>query len=195
MKNFINKIENNRGLNIIKTVIKTILYIVLIAMLLVIVVQKVTNNNMSIGGIRVFTIVSGSMEPKYNIGDILISKSVDVNTLNIGDDVTYIGKKGDLNDLVVTHQIVNKFDDATGIHFITKGINNEIADPQIDGSQIYGKIIYKTILLSFVCKLMNNIIAYFVIFGIVSVMVSYQIVRAIYDRNDGDDENEGAKQK
>ena len=38
---------------------------------------------------------------------------------------------------------------------------------------------------------MNNIIAYFVIFAIVSVLVSYQVVRFIYDKDDEDEEDEG----
>jgi signal peptidase len=190
MKKVIKAIENNKLLRVLVNIIKTILYVILIAILLVIVVQRVSNNNMSIGGIRVFTIITGSMEPVYNIGDILISSKVDPANLKVGDNITYLGEKGDLKDLVVTHQIVNVSHDESGYHFVTKGVNNEIADPGIDASQIYGKVVYKTILLSFVCKIMNNIIAYFTIFAIVALLVSYQIVRYIYDNGE---ENESEK--
>jgi signal peptidase len=194
MKKFINTLENNKAINIISNIIKTILYIILIAILMVIIVQRVSNNNVSIGGIRIFTIITGSMEPVYNVGDILVSKNVSPADLKIGDNITYLGAKGDLEGLVVTHQIVNASHDETGYHFVTKGVNNEIADPKIDANQIYGKVIYKTVLLSFVCKIMNNIVAYFTIFAIVALLVSYQIVRSIYDKDDEDDNNEGTKE-
>ena len=187
MKKMINAIENNKVLKVITNIIKTILYVILLAILLVIIVQRVSNNNMAIGGIRVFTIVTGSMKPVYNIGDILISAKTDPADIKVGDNVTYLGAKGDVKDLVVTHQIVNASHDESGYHFVTKGVNNEIADPGIDASQIYGKVVYKTVLLSFVCKIMNNIIAYFTIFAIVALLVSYQIVRYIYDNGEEND--------
>ena len=184
MKKMINAIENNKVLKVITNIIKTILYVILLAILLVIIVQRVSNNNMAIGGIRVFTIITGSMKPEYDIGDILISAKTDPADIKVGDNVTYLGSKGDLKDLVVTHQIINASHDENGYHFVTKGVNNEIADPGIDSSQIYGKVIYKTIILSFVCKIMNNIIAYFSIFAVVALLVSYQIVRYIYDKGE-----------
>ena len=78
---------------------------------------------------------------------------------------------------------------------MTKGIANEIEDPGIMGDQVYGKVVYKTIFLSTICKLMNNVVSYFVIFAIVSIMVSYQVVQMIYSRDKGDDIDEGEKEK
>ncbi len=184
MKKMINAIENNKVIRVLLNIIKSILYVIVVAILLVIIVQKVSNNNVAIGGIRIFTIVTGSMEPVYNIGDILVSAKTDPANIKVGDNVTYLGSKGDLKDLIITHQIVNVSHDDNGYHFVTKGVNNEIADPGIDANQIYGKVIYKTILLSFVCKIMNNIIAYFSIFAFVALLVSYQIVRYIYDKGE-----------
>lgn len=42
---------------------------------------------------------------------------------------------------------------------------------------------------------MNNVVSYFVIFAIVSIMVSYQVVQMIYSRDKGDDIDEGEKEK
>lgn len=55
-----------------------------------------------------FTIASESMVPDYKVGDIIISKKVDTNNLNVGDDITYVGEKGELKGLVITHRIVKK---------------------------------------------------------------------------------------
>ena len=90
-------IENN----IFYKILRTTLYVVVGLLLLIIVVQKTTNNNLSIGGFRVFMIVSESMKDEYNIGDILVSKHVDVEDINIGDNVTYLGEKGDFKGLFI----------------------------------------------------------------------------------------------
>ena len=74
-------------------------------------------------GYRVFNIISGSMEPKYSVGDLIYVKSVDVNTIKVGDPITFILNE----DLVVaTHRVVRI--DAEKQHFYTKGLANEIED-------------------------------------------------------------------
>ncbi len=74
-------------------------------------------------GYRVFNIISGSMAPKYNVGDLIYVKNVDVNSIKVGDDITFILNE----DLVVaTHQVIRV--DAENQRFYTKGIANEIED-------------------------------------------------------------------
>lgn len=74
-------------------------------------------------GYQVFTVISGSMEPEYNVGDLIYVKKVDVNTIEVGDDITFLLNE----DLVVaTHRVVRI--DAEKQHFYTKGLANEIED-------------------------------------------------------------------
>lgn len=74
-------------------------------------------------GYRVFTVISGSMEPEYNVGDLIYVKKVDANTIKVGDDITFILNE----DLVVaTHRVVRI--DGEKQHFYTKGLANEIED-------------------------------------------------------------------
>ena len=74
-------------------------------------------------GYQCFTVISGSMEPKYMVGDLIYVKEVDVNSIEVGDDITFILNE----DLVVaTHQVVRI--DAEKQRFYTKGIANEIED-------------------------------------------------------------------
>lgn len=74
-------------------------------------------------GYQVFTIISGSMEPEYNVGDLIYVKKVDPQTIKVGDDITFILNE----DLVIaTHRVVRI--DAEKQHFYTKGLANEIED-------------------------------------------------------------------
>lgn len=74
-------------------------------------------------GYRVFTVISGSMEPQYSVGDLIYVKAVDVNTIQVGDPITFVLNE----DLVVaTHRVVEI--DAENQRFYTKGDANEIMD-------------------------------------------------------------------
>ncbi|MBQ8742893.1 MAG: signal peptidase I [Clostridia bacterium] len=74
-------------------------------------------------GYKCFTVVSGSMEPKYSVGDLIYVKKVDASTVKVGDDVTFVLNE----DLVVaTHRVVRI--DAEKQHLYTKGLANEIED-------------------------------------------------------------------
>ena len=188
--NIKNSIMNNLAVKTIYYAIKTIVTVILLMLLLVILVQKVSKNNLSVGGYRVFMIVSGSMVPEYNIGDILVSKEVEPSTINLNDNVVYRGEKGDMAGITVTHKVVGKSLQNGVYHFITKGVANEIADPEITQSQIYGKIIYKTVLFSVLSTFMLNPVAYYLIFIVIGLLVSYQIVKIIYEDEDDDDGKE-----
>ena len=82
-----------------------------------------------------FTVVTGSMEPVYKVGDVVISKEVDPSTINEGDDVVYLGEKNDFKDKIVTHRVI-KIENKDGeYYFTTKGVNNDYSDPVISSNQ------------------------------------------------------------
>lgn len=87
------KIFNNKILQTIGNILYIISFILIVLILLAVVIQRFSNNNIAIAGIRIFNVASGSMIPKYNIGDILISKEVPANEINVGDTITYLGEK------------------------------------------------------------------------------------------------------
>lgn len=189
MKNLIRKIKENKILRFILVFVKTIITLVLILMLAVILVQRFSSNNFSVGGIRVFTIISNSMLPYYEAGDILILKEENPSNIKIDDNVTYMGKTGQVKGLVVTHKVIDKREEDGKYYFTTQGTNNEIADPEIDESQIYGKVVYKTVLLSALCKIMLKPAGYYILFMLVALVVSYQIVSTIFNKDEEDDMN------
>ena len=65
-----------RGLNIIGKILYTIMVIIVILILILAILQKTSDNKFSIGGIKIFAVITGSMIPVYDIGDILIVKDV-----------------------------------------------------------------------------------------------------------------------
>lgn len=189
------KIKENKVLRAIYNILYTILLILVIAILIVVTLQRVSNNNITIAGIRMFNIVTESMVPKYVVGDILISKSINPEDIKIGDDIVYVGKEGSFNGKIVTHQVID-IENENGVYkFHTKGIANEIEDPVVDQEQVYGKVIYKIYSLSFISKIINNLYAfYFVIFVPIVLLIFWEIVKII-SRSREDDEDETEEEK
>lgn len=74
-------------------------------------------------GYNCYNVISGSMAPKYNVGDLIYVKEVDVNTIQVGDAITFV-----LNDKldVATHQ-VSRIDKENQC-FYTKGLANAEED-------------------------------------------------------------------
>lgn len=149
------KIKKIFGL--IKGVINTVFVIALACFVLAVCLQRFTDNKMALLDYRLFTVVTGSMEPKYNIGDVLISKDVEPETIEIGDTVSYLGAEGNFNGKIVTHEVINIEKNETGeLLFHTKGIANLVQDPVVNENQLYGKVVYKASLLSFVYKTIST---------------------------------------
>ncbi len=171
-------------LNIIITIIKIICIIVLILLILVLALQRFSNNKIAIGGYRIFNVATGSMVPTYEVGDVIVVKEVDTNSLVKGEVVSYLGEKGTFSGRVVTHRIINIEDGENGKIFTTKGDANNEEDPPITSDQIYGKVIYKCVLISLFTKLMNNMTAFYIIFFIpFAILIFLQLKDSFIDKD------------
>ena len=182
--------KNKISENIIFKIAKFFLYVFIVILLFVVVIQKVSNNTISLGGYRLFMVVSESMKEEYEVGSILFSKEVKEDELKVGDDVVYLGKSSNLKGLTITHRIIDIEEKDGKKIFTTKGTSNTTEDPKITYDQIYGKIIYKTVILTFFGKVLLNNVSYFIVFGGVALIVSFEIVSMIYESKEDKDEKE-----
>lgn len=180
--------------NIQKTDIKKIIKIVLIALYqilviialiltMVIVLQKVSNSNKSIGGYRIFRVITGSMEPEYEVGEVVISKQVDPNDIKIGDDIVYLGKNGEYSGKIIMHNVIGIDKNEDGkLTFHAKGLNdNSIEDPKIREEQIYGIVKYKSGILTLLYNCATNIYSVFfiIIVLVLNVFISFNTPKKI----------------
>ena len=189
MKEKLKKLKQNKALKIIGEILYILLFIIVILMLIVVILQRVTDNSVTIGGYRMFTVATGSMVPQYEVGDILVSKEIEPSDIKVGDDIVYRGKEGSFKDKVVTHRVISIEQENGEYKIITKGIANQEQDPEITDEQVYGKVVYKVQTLSFISKLISNIyIFYFLIFVPIALIIFRQIKQiASRDEEEEDD--------
>ena len=148
------KSKNSKMKKVLKIVFKILYQILVILCLIVaavIVLQKVTDSNRSIAGYRVFRVITGSMEPEYGVGEVVISKEVDPRNIKVGDDIVYLGTYGEYSGKIIMHSVVAIDEDENGnLNFHAKGLHSSsVEDPQIKESQIYGVVKFKSIILFF----------------------------------------------
>lgn len=97
-------------------------------------------------GLQVFNVISGSMEPTYSVGDLLYVKTVDPDSVKVGDPITFVLNE----DLVVaTHRVVAI--DSANRQFTTKGDANENEDARpVHFNNLVGIPVFSIPLLGYV---------------------------------------------
>ncbi|MCI6900002.1 MAG: signal peptidase I [Tenericutes bacterium] len=155
------KLLENKAFKIIYGIIRTFIVSFLVIYLLFVIIQRVTNNS-SIFGYRMFTVATGSMEPVYNVNDVILVKDTDPSTLKVGDDIAYLGNRDAVKGLVVTHRIIRiETLDDNKVHYTLKGVNNKYEDPSITEDQILGKVLGKVYVVNFINHVVKNIYGFF----------------------------------
>lgn len=177
-------------IKIIWNIIVKIVAVIIVLISLIIVVQKVTNNKESFFGYRIFRVQTGSMIPKYQIGDVILVKEKDANNIKVGDDVTYLGEAASVKGLLITHRVIDIEEKDGKRIFHTKGIANNLEDPAITGNQINGVVQTKLYVLTLICNLLvNKYIFYFCGIVPLSIYAGFRIFKGRHDAEKIEREN------
>ena len=166
------KILENKYIKFFSKLAELLLTIIILLYLTLIVAQRLTGNK-SIFGIRVFTVSTGSMEPIYNINDVIMVNDIDKKKLKVGDDIAYIAKFGKMNNKIISHRIIEIDNTGDKTYIKTKGINNTGIDPTISEDQILGKITRKLVIISAINKILRNQLGFFLLIVCPLVLVVF----------------------
>ena len=179
------KFFDSKAFKIVKTVLRVMIWFCLFAFVISVCLQSFSNNKLSFFNYRMFTVITGSMKPKYDIGDVLIDKKIKAEDIKVGDAITYQGLSNSYKDKVITHQVV-KIEKKDGKYYYhTKGLANLVEDPLVSYDQVLGKVIYKSILISFVYKIISTNVGFyaFIIVPIMYIIIS-EIISTLLEREE-----------
>ncbi|MPQ44401.1 signal peptidase I [Clostridium tarantellae] len=118
-----------------KKIMNIISYIFLALIILVLVNNILTKSDKIFKtiGFRTYTILTGSMSPEIEPGDLVVIKHENPEKLNVNDIITF-----NYDNKIVTHRIIEK--EEAG--FITKGDNNNVEDSEVIKSKdVIGKVL------------------------------------------------------
>lgn len=137
-------------------------------------------------GYQCFTVISGSMEPKYSVGDLIYVKKVDANTIQVGDDITFILNE----DLVVaTHRVVRI--DAENQRLYTKGLANEIEDSDpVHFNNVIGVPQFSIPKLGYVSDFVQNPPGMYITIGVGIILILAVFLPDMIGKKKNEDEDE-----
>ena len=153
-----------------------VLLIPILAMNLTIIVKSYLNPNEipDFFGIKPFIVVTGSMEGTIDGGDLIITKVVEPEALEVGDIIAY-----SIDTSVITHRIIEKTEVDGQPAFVTKGDanNTEDQDPVIY-DQVESIYLFRIAGLGNVAMFMQTPVGMLVFIGIpLCCFILYDIIR------------------
>ena len=141
-------------------------------------------------GLQVFNVISGSMEPTYSVGDLLYVKTVDPDSVRVGDPITFVLNE----DLVVaTHRVVDI--DAENRQFTTKGDANKSEDAApVHFNNLIGVPVFAVPLLGYVSAYIQSPPGMYVAIGLGVALLAAVFLPDLLTKKEKKEENqEGAQ--
>lgn len=161
-------------MKVLKTLGQVALFVILIFFILL---NILSMNNKSLFGFRIYRVISGSMQPALQIGDVIIIKKA--NNYAEKDIITY-----DNGLTTITHRIKS----IDGDEIITEGDANDAPDKPITKDRILGKYFFRISTFSVFSIMLTGktiyLIMVLVLFAILLFAISDRVTRNLeYRRN------------
>ena len=106
-----------------------------------------------------YVVLSGSMLPEIKVKDIVVTKKISADKLEVGDIITFIAPDSRYGGISITHRILEKYyDESLGTYsYRTKGDANNTADASlVPNDNILGKVILKIPKLGYIQDLLTS---------------------------------------
>ena len=138
-------------------------------------------------GFRLYCIQTGSMEPSYPVGMMIVVEPVDFDRLDVGDVITFAKD----SDTVVTHRIVEI--DREQQLITTKGDNNNVQDgAPVSYRNVVGRVKFGVRWIGYFILILNTNFGKWMLAIVLVALIGIEIIRRMYyhDKYEEELENE-----
>lgn len=124
----------------------TILLVLAVALCFYSAVQVLSNGYVNLGGFMLFRVVTGSMEPTIPVGGLLITRQVEIESIQVNDIICFRTQASEIWGKIVTHRVIGMEQTQFGSLLLeTKGDANLVADGYyVDRTNFVGKVVWHT---------------------------------------------------
>nr|WP_304218544.1 signal peptidase I [Fredinandcohnia onubensis] len=117
--------KNNKVWKWISNILYCLVFASLLVMIVMVISSRASGGEPQLFGYQFKTVLSGSMEPTFKTGSlIVVNKIDDPKSLKVNDVITYMQDENN----VVTHRIIEVIKQGDNVFYRTKGDNNEDPD-------------------------------------------------------------------
>ncbi|ASJ11478.1 signal peptidase I [Thermococcus thioreducens] len=107
----------------------------------------------ALGNLDLLVVLSGSMQPLFNPGDMVVIEIVDPSTVGIGDVIAFHPPDAKDEKTLVTHRVVDVVTNGSHRYFQTKGDNNEDLDPfLVPPENVVGRAVFSIPYLGYLTR-------------------------------------------
>lgn len=180
---------------IVRIVGNSIFYIGIVMLLLgaLLVRSAQAGAPITIGGYTGMVVLSESMQDVIPKGSLILTKSVDPESLNVGDDITFMVS----SSTSVTHRIIDITRQTDNrLAFETQGVNNQ--SPDIDlvlQDNIVGKVIYHNLPLGLVAKWISANWPLLIFLAVVWYTLNWVLKRILSSKSEEKESNNYIEEK
>lgn len=163
-------------------IIKNVLTVALVAIVGMVLYQRVNNQVPNLFGRYFMVVQTPSMYPKLKVGDLIVSNKVDPKTLKKGDIITYRGEVGSFAGKYITHKIVKEPAIENGkLTFQTQGIlKGALLDPKITSDQVLAKYSFTFYLATWIINFTSNVYGFIIVVVIPLIVVLGIQIRSLF---------------
>lgn len=186
--------EKSSTIHKLLTVIGTVLCIILIPILIInltLIAKSFLNKDEvpSVGGMLPLIVLTDSMYPEIESGDLIICNTVEAQDIQVNDVISFFDPAGN-GTSIVTHRVVEIFEENGEIFFRTRGDNNNTDDKEpVPAENLVGIYRMRIAGAGNVAMFMQSTTGLIIcVIMPIILMVGYDIVRRrIYDKKKKDD--------
>jgi signal peptidase len=130
-----------------------------------------------VGAEHSFVVLSGSMSPAIDPGDVVVVDRTDPSTIDEGDVITFV--RGD-SETPTTHRVVGVRGSNGRFTFETKGDANEDPDPQpVPESSVLGRVVLTIPYIGHVIRFANTAVGGILLFALPLGLLAVTEIRAL----------------
>ena len=153
----------------------SVLFVLIMALTLLIVGSKIC-------GMHLFTVLTGSMEPTYRTGSLILVQPTAASELQRDDVITYMASE----TKVLTHRIVEIVPDQNDpniLRFCTKGDANNAVDPVlVHQKNIIGKPVLCIPLLGYVTNALQTPPGTYIAVGVACLLMAIVYIPDLFSK-------------
>ena len=182
MSNTTNATQARSGYTVYVIVRKVLVYLLAAAIVVGGLMFAASNSpNKSLFGYRYYTILTPSMQPAYNVGDMIFVKVGNADSIDVGDVITFNPSSD--SGAYLTHRVTEKIPNYEGSGvtcFRTKGDANDSDDSfLIDEDRVIGKVGFHIAKLGYVIRFIQ-LRWYFIVPIIILLMIAFHLMKMYF---------------
>ena len=128
------------------SIVATVLLVLATALCFTVIHQTRDKGYVSLGGHSFFKVVTGSMSPEIEVGELIRTEKVRIEQIEIGDIVSFISVSPRTKGLIITHRVIDiETGDDGEIMLVTKGDANLPVDTEpVTESNYIGMVVWSS---------------------------------------------------